>query len=224
MTMPAIAPPLIPEDEDSLPEAVAEAGATILTVEDELDCEEWDDERCVLLEDVLEDVMILEELVEVRDVVDVDFGIDDDEEEVVDTDRSRTEDDYQSLLGHLDIERYSPTFDDESVVDVVLMTGAAVDETLTGVDVVTARACEVVTFGATAEVDGVRADVDCTGFADEVTTRAADVRTGVTAVVVVDIVLASPAVGAPARACSFGARRGLLEAMAMNIESLAGNY
>lgn len=83
MTIPAIAPPLIPVDEDSLPEAEAEAGATMLTVEEGLDCERLDEDECVLLEDV----MLLYVLVEVRALVDVVVGIkdDDEEEEVVST-------------------------------------------------------------------------------------------------------------------------------------------
>lgn len=87
MTIPAIAPPLIPEDEDSWPEAEAEAGATMLTVEEELDCERLDEDECLLLE---EDVMLLDVLVEVRELVDVVVRIkdDDEEEEVVGTDHS----------------------------------------------------------------------------------------------------------------------------------------
>lgn len=44
MTIPAIAPPLIPEDEDSLPEALAEAGATMLMVDEELESVELDED------------------------------------------------------------------------------------------------------------------------------------------------------------------------------------
>lgn len=106
--------------------------------------------------------------------------------------------------------------EDESVVEVVLTGAAVVEVTLTGVEVVTARCELVVTFGAIAEVEGTRTDVACTGVVVGVTALAVEVRTGARAVVEVDIVLASPAVGAPARALSFG-RRELLSVMVMNI-------
>ena len=101
MTIPAIAPPLIPVDEDSLPEAEAEAGATMLTVEEELDCERLDEDECVLLEDV----MLLYVLVEVRALVDVVVGIkdDDEEEEVVSTASFRPHNECQSSIQHWSI-------------------------------------------------------------------------------------------------------------------------
>ena len=109
------------------------------------------------------------------------------------------------------------------MVEVVLTGATVVELTLTGVEVVTAPFELVVTFCATAEVEGTRADVACTRVVVGVTALAVDVRTGATAVVEVDIVLASPAVGAPARALSFG-RRELLSDMMRNIlESQAGS-
>jgi hypothetical protein len=99
-----------------------------------------------------------------------------------------------------------PTFGVDRVVDVVFTTGTAVvDVTLAGgVKEVTARTSELdVTFVDTTGLEEAFADVACTGFVDEETTRAV-VLTAAKDVVVVDIVLISPAVGAPARACSFG--------------------
>lgn len=165
---------------------------------------------------VLEEVVLEDVLVEIRDEVDVVEGVDDEDgvEKVVGTGH-RKHDEFQPAISILRF-RHSPTLDDEGIVEVVFTTGTAVVEvTLTGVDVVTARTCElVVAFGATTRLDDTRVDVG-TAFVDELTARAiVEVRTGATAVVVVDIVWISPDVGAPARAYNFGMRN-LLSAMLM---------
>jgi hypothetical protein len=85
MMIPAMAPPLSPDEEVSLPEApevLAEAGATMLIVDDELEVEGVEEEWVLLVAVVLMDV-----LVDMRDEVDVVVGIVDDEvvEEVVGT-------------------------------------------------------------------------------------------------------------------------------------------